>query len=88
MSASVCCGGYNGVEVLVKELFMPNQKSRRGQKKSQKAAEVPGALEDRSPKQRKQTDYPKRQPAKPDKRGGAGAGGRQQGGSGVAREHD
>ncbi len=66
---------------------MPNQKSRRGEKKSQKPVDVPGARGDRSPKQRKQTDFPQGQPAKPDKRGKTGAG-RQQGGSGMIRERD
>ena len=67
---------------------MPNQKSKRGPKKSPKPVEVPGARENRSPKQQKQTDYPPTSKSKPDKRGGAGAGGRQQGGSGASREHD
>ena len=67
---------------------MTNSKSKRGEKNRQKPVEVPGARKDRSPKQRKQTDYPRRPPSKPDKRGGAGAGGRQQGGSGASREHD
>lgn len=66
---------------------MPNQKSRRGQKQRQKPVDVPGARGDRSPKQQKQADYPQGQPSKPDKRGKTGAG-RQQGGSGVTREHD
>lgn len=66
---------------------MTNQKSRRGQKKVQKPAEVPGARGDRSPKQRKQTDFPPAQSTRPDKRGKTGAG-RQQGGSGVIRERD
>jgi len=67
---------------------MPNQKSKRGEKNRQKSVDLPGARGDRSPKQRKQTDYPQPPQSKPDKRGGAGAGGRQQGGSGAAREHD
>lgn len=66
---------------------MPNQKSKRGGKRRQKPVDVPGARGDRSPKQRKQTDYPQRPPARPDKHGKTGAG-RQQGGSGVSREHD
>lgn len=67
---------------------MSNQKSRRVKKKRQKKGDLQvKRSEDKGPKQRKQTEYPPGQRPKPDKHGGTGAG-RQQGGSGVSREHD
>jgi hypothetical protein len=65
---------------------MSNQKSRRGEEKSQRRGEFRGErAEQGTPRQKKQlADQPGRRP-EPDKHGGSGAG-RQQGGSGAGRE--